>query len=517
LAELSVAAGKINAMELLGWFVVGIALGAVVAWLVLRAGTGRTDAEGVAETERLRSEAERARAETAQARTDATRVALEVAVAQSETADARTERAEALALLAAARAQAATAEAERHAAVQRAEEIAADREQLTNQFKALSAETIQHQTRQLNESADQRQKATDLMLTPVKESLQRFNDRLIEVEKERVVMATDLRNQVDAVRLTGDTLRRETAALVTALRKPQVRGAWGELQLKRVVELAGMVEHCDFVLQETSHTSSGATIRPDLKVMLTDGRFIYVDSKVPLSAFLDAHDASAEADRTRLLRQFAKNVQTHVDQLSKKDYYKADGGSTPEYVVLFLASEALAAEAYNQLPSLLEYAAERGIMLATPSSLIATLKTAAFTWKQVALAESAKQVFDLGRELYDRLGILGKHFDKVGRSLTSAVGAYNEAVGSIEGRVFPTARKLRELKVTDKELPVVSASEAAVRPLTSNELVEDAAGVAPMIGRARAEELSLTRQQPPLDELLANEAPTSSTAEARTA
>ncbi|MFZ0528920.1 MAG: DNA recombination protein RmuC, partial [Propionicimonas sp.] len=404
--------------------------------------------------------------------------------------------------LAMARAQVAGAEAERDAAVQRAAEIAADREQLTNQFKALSAETVQQQTRQLNESADQRQQATDLLLTPVKESLARFNDRLTEVEKERVSMATDLRNQVESVRQTGDTLRRETAALVTALRKPQVRGAWGELQLRRVVELAGMVEHCDFVQQETTQTSSGATIRPDLKVMLTEGRFIYVDSKVPLSAFLDAHDAAEEADRARLLQQFAKNVQTHVDQLSKKDYFKVDGGATPEYVVLFLASEALAAEAYNQLPSLLEYAAERGIMLATPSSLITTLKTAAFTWKQVALADSAKEVFDLGRELYDRLGTLGKHLDKVGRSLTSAVGAYNEAVGSIEGRVFPTARKLRDLRVTDKELPVVSASEAAVRPLTSNELVEDAAGVAPMIGRARPEAPLLARPEPELDDLL---------------
>lgn len=509
-------------MESLGWLVVGIALGAIVAWLVLRAFAGKSDAEAVAETERLRSEAERARGETAQARSDATRVALEVAVAQSDAADARTERAEAQAILASARASAAAAEAKlaaaeaaRDGAIERAEKIAADREQLVNQFKALSAETVQQQTRQLNETAEQRQRATDLMLAPVKESLQRFNERLAEVEKERAVMATDLRNQVDAVRLTGDTLRRETAALVTALRKPQVRGAWGELQLKRVVELAGMVEHCDFVQQQTTQTTSGATIRPDLKVMLTDGRFIYVDSKVPLSAFLDAHDAAEESDRSRLLQQFAKNVQTHVDQLSKKDYFKAEGGSTPEYVVLFLASEALAAEAYNQLPSLLEYAAERGIMLATPSSLIATLKTAAFTWKQVALAESANEVFNLGRELYDRLGTLGKHFDKVGRSLTSAVGAYNEAVGSIEGRVFPTARKLRELKLTDKELPSVSASEAAVRPLTSNELVEDAAGVAPIIGRAKLEEL--TRPQPTLDELVALEGPRAKGVTAQTA
>ncbi|MCA0294527.1 MAG: DNA recombination protein RmuC [Actinobacteria bacterium] len=504
-------------MESLAWLVVGVVVGAVVAWMVVRARSASAASGQNADAERARADAATARAEAAQARADATRVQLAVAVAQGEAADARTERADAFADLAEARAAIAGAQAERNAAVQRAEEIAADREQLLTQFKALSAETIEHQARRLDESAQARQQATDQLLTPVRDSLQRFNDRLTEVEKERVAMSTDLRNQVSEVRLTGETLRRETAALVTALRKPQVRGAWGELQLKRVVELAGMVEHCDFVQQQTTQTTSGATIRPDLKVTLTEGRFVYVDSKVPLSAFLDAQDTEDAAERARSLALFAKNVQTHVDQLSRKDYYKADGGGTPEFVVLFLASEALAAEAFNQLPSLLEYAADRSVMLATPSSLIAMLKTIAFSWRQAALAESAQEVFSLGRELYDRLGTLGKHFDKVGRSLTSAVGAYNEAVGSIEGRVFPAARKLRDLQVTEKELAAVHASEAAVRPLTTVELVEDAAGVTPMIGRGRADDLSLTRPQPELDDLLSAEASAPRTGDAQTA
>ncbi len=506
--------GKIVAMESLGWLVVGVVLGSVVAWTVLRARSGRVDSGQAAETERARAEAAQARAEAAQARADATQVKLSVALAQSEAADARTERAEAMAEragamaeLADARARVAGAVAERDAAVQRAAEIAVDREQLLAQFKVLSAETVEKQGRQLDATANQRLKETELLLAPVRDSLQRFNDRLTEVEKERQAMTTDLRNQVSEVRLTGETLRRETAALVTALRKPQVRGAWGELQLKRVVEVAGLVEHCDFVQQQTTQTSAGATIRPDLKVTLSEGRFVYVDSKVPLSAFLDAHEAADDAERSRLLGQFAKNVQTHVDQLSRKDYYKAEG-TTPEFVVLFLASEALAAEAFNQLPSLLEYASERGVMLATPSSLIAMLKTVAFSWRQAALADSAQEVFTLGRELYDRLGTLGKHFDKVGRSLTTAVGAYNDAVGSIEGRVFPAARKLRDLKVTEKALSAVHASEAAVRPLTSPELVEDAAGVPAMIGRVRAEaDALLSRPLPELEELVAAEAP----------
>ncbi|MGC3994178.1 MAG: DNA recombination protein RmuC [Propionicimonas sp.] len=504
-------------MEFLAWLVTGVVLGGAVAWLLVRARAGADQSGRAAEAERARADAAHARAEAAQARSDAAQVQLSVAVAQGEAADARTERAEAMAELAEARAAVAGALAERDAAVQRAAEIAADREQLLNQFKALSAETIERQTRQLEESAQSRQQATDQLLTPVRESLQRFNDRLTEVEKERVVLSTELRNQVSEVRLTGESLRRETAALVTALRKPQVRGAWGELQLKRVVELAGMVEHCDFVQQQTTHTTSGATIRPDLKVTLTEGRFIYVDSKVPLSAFLDAQEASEPAEQSRLLGQFAKNVQTHVDQLSRKDYYKADGGGTPEFVVLFLASEALAAEAFNRMPSLLEYASDRAVMVATPSSLIAMLKTVAYSWRQAALAESAQEVFSLGRELYDRLGTLGSHFDKVGRSLTSAVDSYNKAVGSIEGRVFPTARKLRDLKVTERELDPVRVVEAGVRPLTGAELVEDAVGVTPMIGRTRAADDLLARSQPGLDELLEGEAATLPDAGAQTA
>jgi DNA recombination protein RmuC len=495
-------------MEFLAWLMVGIAVGAIAVALVLRARKGADGSALAADAERARADAAAARAEAAEARAEATRVQLAVAIAQGEASDARTERAEAFAELADARAGLAGALAERDAAVHRAQEMAADREQLLTQFKALSADTIEKQARQLDESAQARQQATDQLLTPVRESLQRFNDRLTEVEKERVAMSTELRTQVSEVRLTGESLRRETAALVTALRKPQVRGAWGELQLKRVVELAGMREFCDFVLQETTQTTAGATIRPDLKVTLTEGRFIYVDSKVPLSAFLDAHEATDDKERERLLGLFAKNVQTHVDQLSRKDYYKADGGDTPEFVVLFLASEALAFEAFNRMPSLLEYAAERAVMVATPSSLIAMLKTIAYSWRQAALADSAQEVFTLGRELYDRLGTLGKHFDKVGRSLTSAVGAYNDAVGSIEGRVFPAARKLRDLKVIEKELAPVTASEAAVRPLTSVELVEDAAGIAPMIGRARAADDLLLRPQPELSDLLATEGST---------
>ncbi len=444
-------------MEYLAWLVVGIALGATLIWIVLRAHQSTQSSNHAAELDRVRTESAQARADVA----------------------------EASARLSEARAAVAGAIAQRDAALVRADEITSDREQLVNQFKALSAETIQAQEAKLEASAELRLRATEQLLSPVKESLTKFNDRITEVEKQRVSMTTELRNQVSEVRLTGDNLRRETAVLVTALRKPQVRGAWGEMQLKRAIELAGMIEHCDFELQETTQTTEGATIRPDLKVMLSEDRYLYVDSKVPLSAFLEAQETEDAADRAQLLARFGKNVQTHINQLSGKGYYKA-GGSTPEFVVLFVASEALAAEAYQQLPALDEYAAERNVVLATPRSLIGLLRAVAFSWRQVALAESAQEVLDLGRELYDRLGILGKHFDKVGRALTSTVGAYNEAVGSIEARVFPAARKLRELKVTTTELQATRPVDAAVRPLTAAELVEDAAGITPMIGRRDA-------------------------------
>ena len=487
--------------------VLGLALGAGTAWLTLRSRSGEADAQARAEHERERAELAQARSEAAQTRTDAARTLTEVAQAREDAALARADKAEAEARLASAQAAVAGATAQRDAAVARAAEIASDREQLVAQFKVLSTETMEHQGKQVEAAAEQRLKATEQLMQPVKESLERFNSRLVEVEKERVAVATDLRAQVAAVQLTGENLRRETTALATALRKPQVRGAWGELQLKRVVELAGMVEHCDFEQQATTQTSSGATIRPDLKVTLSEGRFIYVDSKVPLSAFLDAYEADDEKERVRHLQQFVRNVHTHIDQLSRKDYYKAEG-ATPEFVVLFLASEALAAEAFSLQPDLHEYASSRSIVLATPSTLIGMLKTMAFSWRQAALAESAQEIQTIGRELYDRLGILGKHFDKVGRSLTTAVGAYNDAVGSIEGRVFPTARKLRDLRVTTKELPAIQASEAAVRPLTAAELVEDAAGVPALIGRTRnapPEAGELARPQPSLEELLRGE------------
>jgi DNA recombination protein RmuC len=230
-----------------------------------------------------------------------------------------------------------------------------------------------------------------------------------------------------------------------------------------------------------------------------------VDAKVPLSAFLDAQETEDERDRERSMQQFGKNVRSHIDQLSRKGYWKAEG-STPEFVVMFLPNETLGFAALGQIPDLHDYAAARDVVVATPTTLIAMLRAIAYGWKQAALAESAHKVWALGRELYERLGVMGGNFDKVGRSLTAAVRAYNDTVGSLEGRVYPTARKFRDLQLTDKELDERAGIEASVRPLTATELVEDAVKVTPMIGRAPLPEAAaLERAIPGVDELVADQ------------
>jgi len=497
--------------------VIAAGLGALVGGLVVRqlmlARATSSRAEGEAAAANVRSEVaiahqqvSAARAEAADARAEAAAARAELARAGTDVADARAEAAAAQVEAAEVSATLAAAQAHRDAALARAAELGADRESMVNQFKLLSAETLERQGRSADASAEQRLRATEQLMRPVRESLEAFHARLAEVEKERVRLSTELVGQVQSVQATGERLRHETRSLVTALRKPHVRGHWGEQQLRRVVEISGMLEHCDFVTQQTTSTSADQVIRPDLKVLLDDDRFVWVDSKVPLSAFLDAHETDDDAVRERSLQLFAKNVRTHIDQLSAKSYFKSDVG-TPEFVVLFLASEALAAEAFSQAPDLNEYAGARNIVLASPTTLIALLKAVAYGWKQAALAESAAEVSGLARELYDRLSTMGGHFDRVGRSLTASVRAYNEAVGSIEGRVFPTARRLRDLHVTGKQLDQVNPVEAAVRPITAPELVENAVSVTPMIGARRDLDEGLTRPQPALDELVAADSP----------
>jgi DNA recombination protein RmuC len=392
--------------------------------------------------------------------------------------------------------------------VARADEIAADRQAMVDQFRLLSTETAERQGKAADAVAAQRLQATEQLLAPVSASLERFQARLTEVEKERVAMATDLQAHVRSVRDTGEALRRETASLVSALRKPQVRGAWGETQLKRVAELAGMVERCDFDVQLTSQ-ADGRTLRPDMRVHLAEGKYVFVDSKVPLSAFLDAAETSDDQQRAAHLASFARHVRTHVDQLSSKQYWKA--AESPEFVVLFLPSEAFFVAALEQLPDLYEYAIRRDVVLATPTTLIGMLRAVAYGWKQAALAETAAEVFRVGRELHDRLGQMGNRFDKLGRALRTSVNAYNETIATVEGRVLVQARRFRDLKVTETELDALTSVDEPVRQIQAAELIDDATQVEPMVGRSRRrpappEAETLWRTDPEVDQLVEDDA-----------
>jgi DNA recombination protein RmuC len=439
----------------------------------------------------------RAREELANARTDA-------ALARTEAAEARTSAAQ-------TEADVAGAIAQRDAALARAQEIAADRQTMVDQFKVLSAEVADRQGKSVDTVTAQRLQATEQLLAPVSASLEKFQARLTEVEKERVAMATDLQAHVRSVRDTGESLRRETASLVTALRKPQVRGSWGETQLKNVAQMAGMVERCDFDLQVTSQ-SDGQSLRPDMRVNLAEGKHVFVDSKVPLSAFLDAGETEDEQQRSAHLATYARHVRTHVDQLSSKKYWKA--AESPEFVVLFLPSEAFFAAALEQMPDLYEYAISRDVVLATPTTLIGMLRAISYGWKQAALAETAAEVFRLGRELHERLGRMGNRFDKLGRALRTSVNAYNETVATVEGTVLVQARRFRDLQVTEHDLAPLSSVDDAVRQIQAPELVDDAVQVEPMVGRAprrpRAPEPpeveALWRIDPDVDELVEEDA-----------
>jgi DNA recombination protein RmuC len=311
------------------------------------------------------------------------------------------------------------------------------------------------------------------LVGPIRDTLARVERQLRETDQARTRSHAELAQQVEFTRRGAEELREQAQALVTALRRPEARGRWGELQLRRTVELAGMTARCDFDEQVTvagDATSSGAGQRPDMVINLAGGKHIVVDSKVPLAAYLDAVGAGSDQVREARLEAHARHLRTHVDQLGGKAYWSALP-STPEFVILFIPGEAFLAPALERDPLLLEYAITRRVHIATPTTLVSTLRTAHFAWQQEALSDNAKAVFDLGRELYDRLASLGRHVDKLGRSLTASVVAYNQAVGSLESRVLVTARRLSDLGVVAGDLPTPPSAQETTRPLAAPELV----------------------------------------------
>jgi DNA recombination protein RmuC len=293
----------------------------------------------------------------------------------------------------------------------------------------------------------------------VMQSLDRLSDQLRELDHERATWQGQFSQQVLDMRHTTESLRRETSSLATALRKPQVRGRWGELHLKRAVELAGLVDRVDF--GEQVRLDDGAQ-RPDMVIHLAGNRCLVIDAKVPLDAFLDATSTDDPDEHEAHLARHARQLRTHIDGLSAKRYWRALA-ETPEFVVLFVPGESFLSAALEADGTLIEYAAERKVVLATPTTLIALLKTVAHGWQHETLAAQARQIHALGRELHDRLVTMSGHVDALGRSLNAAVGHYNQTVGSFESRVLVSARKFHDLAVTDEEICGPRQLDAAAR------------------------------------------------------
>ena len=316
-------------------------------------------------------------------------------------------------------------------------------------FLKLAEQRLDTQQEKAKSELSEREKAVEALVKPINEALKESQKQISELEKSRSEAYGGIKNQLEEMQLNQKSLRQETQNLVNALRRPEVRGRWGEITLRRLVELAGMVEHCDFV--EQVHTSNdGQVFRPDMVVRMPDHRELVVDVKTPLDAYLTAAEAPDDAQRQLGLKRHAKNVRAHIRMLASKAYWNQFEES-PEFVILFIPGDQFLSAALNEEPDLIEYALSEQIILATPTSFVALLKAVAYGWRQLALADNAKEIRVLAEDLYARLATYVTHMNKVGRQLNSSVENFNKAVGSLERKVLPGARKFVELGVHPKK------------------------------------------------------------------
>jgi DNA recombination protein RmuC len=379
-------------------------------------------------------------------------------------------------------------EHERERAEERLATVNDAQERLSASFKALSAEALQASMAQLSELAraqlqttqvqakgdlDKRQQAVEQLVGPLKEQLGRVDSQLTRLDQERRESRGRLESQLRTLTETGEKLRTETGALVTALRKPNARGQWGQMQLRNVVELAGMVRHCDFA-EQVSVAGDDSTLRPDLIVNLPGGKHVIVDAKAPLQGVLDAYQARDEAEREQHLRDHARLLRKHVKLLSDKAYWSGLD-SAPDLVVMFLPGEHLYGAALEVDPTLIEDAMARRVLIATPTTLLAMLHAVAYGWQQERVAESAQAISDLGRELHVRLVKLSTLLATLGTRLNSSVRAYNETVGSYEARVLPSARRFADhgTVAEGSELPQLEHVTVSARSVHAAELQLD--------------------------------------------
>lgn len=375
----------------------------------------------------------------------------------------------------------ATVNIERRTTEEKVAMIESARNQLTDTFAALSSQALRNSTEEFLKLAqqgmqqfhvraqgdlEQKEKSIGVLMQPVKEALTRTEQQLRELEKERKEAYGSLSKHLESMAQTQQLLQGETRNLVQALRRPEVRGQWGEMTLKRLAELAGMVQYCDFVEQETVQGENG-NLRPDMVVRMPDGREIVVDVKTPLDAYLSAVEAPDDTVRTWHLERHARKVRDRVRELAGRNYW-AQFKHSPDFVVMFIPGDQFLSAALDVDRDLLEYALGQKVVLATPTSFVALLRAVGYGWRQLSLAENAEKIRDLGEELYQRLSTFTDHLSKLGKNLSSSLDHYNKAVGSFERQVMPGARKFTEMGITPrKPMPDLDQIEKGVRQMES--------------------------------------------------
>ena len=468
----------------------GALFGAAAGWWL-----GRRSTAGKVESVRLESAAERSVLEERLRGKEATEGGLRAdlenrnaAVAQLQEANAelRSRLAESTA----------RQEETRRAAEEKLAEVLKAREALTETFRSLSAQALEGSARQFLELAQenlgrfqaeakgelqQRQQAIEHLVAPIREHLGKFQDQVSALETARADAYGALRQQVEGLSVSQQQLVRETTNLVRALRAPSVRGRWGEIQLRRVVEIAGMVNYCDFVEQESTDTGEGR-LRPDMVVKLPGGKNVVVDAKAPLQAYLEAVEAGDDDTRRLLLTKHARQIRDHMSRLSAKAY-QDQFEPAPEFVVMFLPGETFFSAALEQDPGLIEEGVAQKVIPASPTTLIALLRAVAYGWRQETIAANAQQISDLGKDLYERLRVMADHFLGLGRALNQAVKSYNSAVGSMERRVLVAARRFRELGAAGgDDIDVAMEVERTARTLEAPDWGGDAPSLSPGTG-----------------------------------